>query len=164
MGMSLRLEVLPIEIPEECNTILGQSHFIKTVEDLHEAVVNSVPTAKFGLGFCEASGPCLVRKSGNDHALTEAAAQAALKMGAGHSFILFLRDAYPINLLNAIRHVPEVCNIYCATANPIQVIIGVSEQGRGVLGVIDGSAAKAIESPVHALDRKDFLRKTGYKL
>ncbi len=162
--MSLRFEVVSIETPPECSVILGQSHFIKTVEDLHEAVVNTAPSAKFGLGFCEASGPCLVRKSGNEPELTVAAAASAMKLAAGHCFILFLRDAYPINILNAIRQVPEVCNIYCATSNPVQVITGVSEQGRGVLGVIDGFAAKGIESSVHMQERKDFLRKVGYKL
>lgn len=161
--MSLRLELLSIEAPEKCNLILGQSHFIKTVEDLHEAIVNTVPSAKFGLAFCESSGPCLVRKSGNEPELVDAAAQNALKLGAGHSFLIFLRDAYPINILNALRQIPELCNVYCATANQVQVILGISEQGRGILGVIDGFAPKGIEDADHERERKEFLRKIGYK-
>ncbi len=162
--MSLRLELVTLETPQECNLVLGQSHFIKTVEDLHEAIVNTVPYAKFGLAFCESSGPCLVRKSGNDPGLVEAAAKNALNLGAGHSFLIFLREAYPINILNALRNVPEICNIYCATANPVQVILGVTEQGRGILGVVDGLVSKGIEEENHVQERKEFLRRIGYKL
>lgn len=161
--MSLTMELIPIAVPERCNIILGQSHFIKTVEDLYEVIVGTAPNAKFGIGFCESSGPCLVRKTGNDLELTEMASSIALKLGAGHSFLIFLKDAYPINLLNAIRMVPEVCNIYCATANPVQVVIAVTPQGRGILGVIDGFAAKGIEDDAGLRERKEFLRKIGYK-
>ncbi len=152
-----------IDVPEGANIIVGQSHFIKTVEDLHETIVCSVPAAKFGLAFCESSGPCLIRTSGNDHELIELAGREASKVGAGHSFILFLKDAYPINILNQVKLVPEVCSIYAATANPIQVIVAEAGQGRGILGVIDGSKPKGIESPKDAEDRKDLLRKMGYK-
>jgi adenosine/AMP kinase len=160
----METEVVRIDVPEGTNIILGQSHFIKTVEDLHEAIVGTVPTAKFGIGFTESSGPCLVRVSGNEQELITLAGNAALKLGAGHSFIVFLKDAYPINVLDRIKTVPEVCSIYAATANPIEVVVAESGQGRGILGVIDGSKPKGIESPKDTEDRKSFLRKIGYKL
>jgi hypothetical protein len=160
----METKVIQIDVPEGANVILGQSHFIKTVEDLHEAIVGTVPTAKFGIAFSESSGPCLVRVSGNEQELITLAGKAALELGAGHSFIVFLKDAYPINVLDKIKTVPEVCSIYAATANPIQVIVAETGQGRGILGVIDGSKPKDIESPKDIEDRKSFLRKIGYKL
>ncbi len=160
----MELLTVKVEKPEDCNVVLGQSHFIKTVEDLHEAMVNSVPSVKFGLAFCESSGPCLVRSSGNDPELTELAKNSALALASGHTFIIFMREAYPINLLGAIKGVPEVCSIFCATANPIEVIIAETEQGRGVLGVIDGLRSKGIETEDDVVERKEFLRRIGYKL
>ena len=160
----METKVIRIDVPEGTNIILGQSHFIKTVEDLHEAIVGGVPGVKFGLAFSESSGPCLVRVSGNDQELTGLAGRTALKLGAGHSFIIFLKDAYPINLLDRIKSVPEVCSIYAATANPIQVVVAETGQGRGILGVIDGSKPKDIETPKDVEERKSFLRKIGYKL
>jgi hypothetical protein len=160
----LETSTVKIEAPQECNIIIGQSHFIKSVEDLYEAVVNSVPAIRFGLAFCESSGPCLVRKAGNDPELIQFAARSALQLGAGHCFIIVLKGAYPINVLNAIKSVPEVCSIYCATANPVEVVIAETELGRGVLGVIDGFKSKGIETDRDVYDRKLFLRKIGYKL
>ncbi len=157
------LIVVDVKVPEECNAILGQSHFIKTVEDLYEALVNAVPNIKFGLAFCESSGPCLVRSEGNDPELKQMAAKTALELSAGHSFIIFMRNAYPINVLDKVKAVPEVCNIYLATANPFQVILAKTEQGRGVLGVVDGYSSKGIESERDVGERKSFLRKIGYK-
>ncbi len=153
-----------IEIPEGCNVIFGQTHFIKTVEDLYEIIAGSVPNAKFGIGFCEASGHCLVRGEGNDDGLKELAIKNALKVGAGHTFIIFLKDAFPINVLNAIKMCQEVCTIFCATANPVEVILAQSEQGRGVLGVIDGFSPKGIEKEDGISWRKELLRKFKYKL
>ncbi len=153
-----------IEIPEGCNVIFGQTHFIKTVEDLYEIIAGSVPNAKFGIGFCEASGHCLVRGEGNDDGLKELAMKNALKVGAGHTFIIFLKDAFPINVLNAIKMCQEVCTIFCATANPVEVILAQSEQGRGVLGVIDGFSPKGIEKEDGISWRKELLRKFKYKL
>lgn len=155
---------VPIKKPEEANLILGQSHFIKTVEDLYEALINSVPNIKFGIGFCESSGPCLVRTEGNDEALTKLAAENALNIGCGHSFIILVKNAYPINLLKAIKDVYEVCTIYCATANPVEVIVAEIENGRAVLGVVDGLKPKGIETEEDKIKRKEFLRKIGYKL
>ncbi|GAB4473022.1 MAG: adenosine-specific kinase [Anaerolineales bacterium] len=153
-----------IEKPEEINFILGQSHFIKTVEDIHEALVSTVPGIRFGLAFCEASGKCLVRWSGTDAALIQLAHKNALAIGAGHSFILFLGEGYfPINVLNTIKMVPEVCRIFCATANPVEVLIAETEQGRGILGVVDGFSPKGVEGEEDIAWRKDFLRKIGYK-
>jgi len=160
----MELKIVKIEKPEDVNMILGQSHFIKTVEDVHEVMVTSVPGAKFGLAFCESSGACLVRASGTDEELLELAKQNALALSAGHSFIVFMRDAYPINVLNAIKNVPEVCRIFCATANPVEVVIAETEQGRGILGVIDGLRSKGIEGEEGIAWRKDFLRMIGYKL
>lgn len=162
--MEVKLEVVKVDVPEGVNVILGHSHFIKTVEDLHEALVNSVPGIKFGLAFNEASGPCLVRASGNDEELKKLAVENAAKIGCGHTFIIYMRDAYPINVLNAVKHVPEVCRIFAATANPLQVIVAETEQGRGILGVIDGFKTKGIETEEDVKKRKEFLRKIGYKL
>ena len=158
------LKVIKINKPEEVNLILGQSHFIKTVEDLYEALITSGAGIKFGLAFCESSGACRVRSEGNDPELKKLAQDNALQIKAGHSFIIFLRNAYPINVLNAIKNVSEVCRIFCATANPIEVIVAQTELGRGILGVIDGSSPKGAESPEDIVWRKEFLRKIGYKL
>lgn len=160
----MEIKLVQIEKPEPINFILGQSHFIKTVEDIHEALVNSVPGIKFGLAFCEASGKCLIRLSGSDEAMIELAKQNAQAIGAGHSFILFLGEGfYPINILNTVKNVPEVARVFCATANPTQVLVAESEQGRGILGVIDGSAPKGIEDDAEKDWRKSFLRMIGYK-
>ena len=159
----LELESVRMEFPADANIIVGQSHFIKTVEDLYEAVATTVPQARFGLAFNESSGPCLVRAEGNDDALRAAAIRNAQALAAGHTFVLILRDAYPINVMGAIRRVPEVCGIFCATANPVEVIVARSAQGRGVLGVIDGSPPKGVEGPQEAAARRDFLRQIGYK-
>ena len=154
-----------VDVPKDANTIIGTSHFIKTVEDLYEAMVNSVPGIKFGIAFCESSGPCLVRREGNDPELVEAASKNAMNIGAGHSFIIFIRNAYPINVMHAIKRVPEVCTVYCATANPVKVIVYEDEEGnRGLLGVIDGLRTKGIETEKDVEERKEFLRKIGYKL
>jgi uncharacterized protein len=160
----MHLETVTIQKPEEINFILGQSHFIKTVEDLHEALVGAVPGIQFGLAFCEASGACLVRTSGTDPDMTALAAQNASAIGAGHSFILFLGAGFfPINVLNTIKMIPEVCRIFCATANPVEVIVAESVQGRGILGVIDGSSPKGVEEEEDIAWRTGFLRKIGYK-
>ena len=159
----MEIKTVKIEKPEDMNFILGHSHFIKTVEDVYEAMVNAVPFAKFGVAFCEASGPCLVRYTGTDEELIELAKTNAYALSAGHSFILFMKDIFPINVLKAIQNVPEVCRIFCATANPTEVLIAETEQGRGILGVIDGFAAKGIETDKDIQARKDLLRKFGYK-
>lgn len=160
----MELKLIPIEKPESINFILGQSHFIKTVEDIHEALVTAVPGIKFGLAFCEASGKCLVRWSGTDETMLDLAKKNARAIGAGHSFILFLGDGfYPINVLNAIKMVPEVARVFCATANPAQVIVAESEQGRGILGVIDGNSPLGVEDDEGITWRKGFLRMIGYK-
>jgi len=160
----MEMKLVRMELPKDSNIILGQSHFIKTVEDLHEAIVNSVPTAKFGIAFCESSGPCLVRRSGNDEELIQGAVKNALALSAGHSFVVLLRNAYPINVLARIKEVSEVCNIYAATANPLEVVVAETELGRGILGVIDGAKSKGVEGEEDAAERKAFLRKIGYKL
>jgi hypothetical protein len=160
----MELKTLKIQKPEDVNLILGQSHFIKTVEDLHEALVTAVPRIKFGLAFCESSGPALVRWTGTDLALIELAKQNALALACGHCFVIFLRECFPINVLNAVKGVPEVCRVFCATANPVEVIIAETEQGRGILGVIDGMKSKGIEGDQQIAERKEFLRKIGYKL
>lgn len=159
------MEILsvPISFPEGANIIFGQSHFIKTVEDLYEIMISSSPGARFGLAFCEASGPCLVRRDGNDENLVRAATEIAEKVGAGHSFIIVMEDAFPINVLNAVKACHEVCGIFCATANPVDVIVAETPQGRGVLGVIDGSGPAGVESEAEAGSRREFLRKIGYK-
>ena len=161
----MNLTTVQIQKPEDINFILGQSHFIKTIEDLHEAMVNAVPGIKFGAAFCEASGKCLVRWTGTDEAMMALARENALALGAGHSFIIFLGEGfYPVNVLNAVKAVPEVCRVFCATANPTAVIIAESEQGRGILGVIDGSASLGVEGEEDITWRKGFLRMIGYKL
>jgi len=159
----MELKLVQIENPDALNLILGQSHFIKTVEDVHEALVNTVPGIQFGVAFCEASGHTLVRHSGTDESLEQLAILNAKAIGAGHSFIVFLREAFPINVLHAIRRVPEVCRIYCATANPVQVVVAETEQGRGILGVIDGASPSGVEDEEGIAWRKDLLRKIGYK-
>ena len=160
----MELLTVKIEKPEEVNFILGQSHFIKTVEDLHEALVGAVPGIEFGLAFCEASGPALVRTSGTSAGLTKLAARNALAIGAGHSFIVFLGNAFPINVLNAVKAVPEVCHIFCATANSVDVIVAETGLGRGILGVIDGEKPKGAEGEEEVGERKALLRRFGYKL
>lgn len=159
----LELKAVRIDKPDDMNFILGQAHFIKTVEDLYEALAN-VPGIKFGLAFTESSGACKIRSEGNDASLKELASKNALELASGHSFIIFLKDAYPINVLNAIKNIPEVCSIYCATANPVEVIIAETKSGRGILGVIDGSLPKGVEGKEDIAWRKELLRKIGYKL
>ena len=161
----MEIQSVHIEKPEPINFILGQSHFIKTVEDIHEALVSTVPGIKFGVAFCEASGKCLVRWSGTDEAMLELARKNALAIGAGHSFIIFLNEGFfPVNVLNVIKSVPEVVHVFCATANPTQVLVAQTEEGRGILGVIDGESPKGIEGEEDIVWRKDFLRKIGYKI
>jgi adenosine/AMP kinase len=160
----MELKSVRIEKPADVNFILGQSHFIKTVEDLHEAAVSSLPGIKFGLAFCEASGACLIRVSGNDDEMMELARKNAQVIAAGHSFIMFMREAFPINLLNAVKDAPEVCTIFCATANDVEVIVAETNMGCGILGVIDGSRPKGVEQEKDRAWRHDFLRKIGYKL
>jgi adenosine/AMP kinase len=160
----MELKIVEIDTPEGCNIILGQSHFIKTVEDIFEAMVSSAPSIKFGLGFCESSGECLVRIEGNDKELKEIAAKNAFNLGCGHSFVIVMKDGYPINVLNQLKTVPEICTIYAASANPMQVIIAETKQGRGFLGVIDGYKPMGVEDETGIEWRKDFLRKIGYKI
>jgi len=161
----MEIRAVRIDKPEEINFVLGQSHFIKTVEDVHEALVTSVPGIKFGIAFCEASGSCLIRWSGTDESMISLATRNAQAIGAGHSFIVFLGTGfYPVNILNALKYVPEVARIYCATANPTEVLIAETEQGRGILGVIDGAAPKGVEQQEDIAWRKELLRKIGYKL
>lgn len=160
----LELKLVKIKKPEDVNIILGQSHFIKTVEDLYEALVNNVPGIKFGLAFSESSGACKIRSEGNDPELKKLAEDNALGINSGHSFVVMIRNAFPINVLNAIKAIPEVCNIYCASANPVEVVVAETGQGRGILGVIDGLKTQGVESEGDISWRKDFLRKIGYKL
>ena len=159
----METEGVTVEIPPDCNIIIGQSHFIKTAEDLYEAMVNSTPSAKFGIAFCEASGPRLVRVEGNDEELEQVAARNALRIGAGHTFVVLLKNAYPVNVLGAIKAVPEVCSIFCATANDLQVIVAKDGDGRGVIGVIDGKSPMGVENDANVKERREFLRKIGYK-
>ena len=160
----MELTTVKIEKPEATNFVLGQSHFIKTVEDIHEAIVQTNPQIRFGVGFCESSGPALVRFSGNDPAMIELAKSNALALSCGHCFILFMENGFPVNILNAIKNLPEVCSIYCATANPVEVLVAETAQGRGILGVIDGMKTKGVETEADIKNRKEFLRKIGYKL
>lgn len=160
----MKTKIVKIEKPSETNIIIGQSHFIKTVEDIYEALVNAVPGIKFGVAFCEASGPCLVRSAGTDEELKKIAERNALSVSAGHSFIVMLRDAYPVNVLKTLKDVVEICSIYCATANDLEIVIAETEAGNGILGVIDGSRPKGIEKEDDVKKRKEFLRKIGYKL
>jgi len=162
--MKIEIKLFEIKAPEGCNLILGQAHFIKTVEDIYETLVNCVPNIKFGLAFAEASGPCLIRHAGNDEELEKLATEKLLEIAAGHTFLIFMKNAYPINVLPRLKEVPEVVNIHCATANPVQVIVAETEQGRGILGVIDGFKSKGIEGEKEIQERKEFLRKIGYKL
>jgi len=159
----MELKLVKIEMPKDCNVVLGMAHFIKTVEDLYEALVGSVPNVKFGLAFCESSGDCLVRVEGTDEELKAAAAKNMLNLGCGHSFLIFLRGAYPINVLNAIKRVQEVCTVYAATANPLEVVVTETAQGKGILGVVDGLKPKGIEDEKGVKWRKELLRKIGYK-
>lgn len=158
------LKTVAIEKPADMNFILGQSHFIKTVEDLYEAIVQTVPGMKFGIGFCESSGPALVRWAGNDDNLIELARKNAMSLACGHAFIIFMEGGFPVNILNTVKNVPEVCRIFCATANPVEVIVAETDQGRGILGVVDGMKTKGIETEADIKVRKDFLRKIGYKM
>jgi len=160
----MELKTIQIEKPADMNFILGQAHFIKTVEDLYEAIVQTVPSMKSGIGFCESSGPALVRYAGNDQKLIEIAQKNALALACGHAFIIFMEGGFPVNILNTIKNVSEVCQIFCATANPVEVIIAESEQGRGILGVIDGVKTKGLETQADIKWRKELLRKIGYKL
>jgi adenosine/AMP kinase len=162
--LSMELKTLAISKPDDANLILGQAHFIKTVDDLHEALVGAVPNIRFGLAFCESSGPALVRWSGTDDELTRLAREAMLELGAGHAFLVLMRDVFPINVLSQIKAVPEVCSIYCATANPVEVIVAETDQGRGILGVIDGVRSRGIETETDIADRRGLLRRFGYKL
>ena len=160
----MELVVVPIEKPEDLNVILGQAHFVKTVEDLHEALVGSSPHLRFGLAFCEASGKCLVRRSGNDPELVDLAVRNALALGAGHCFVVLVREGYPVNVLNQLKQVPEVCTVYCASANRVEVVLAETDLGRGVLGVIDGSSPVGVETDGDVAERKSLLRAIGYKL
>lgn len=160
----MNLFAIPVEKPEATNFILGQAHFIKTVEDLHEAIVQTAPHLRFGIAFCESSGQALVRRTGNDGSLIELAVRNALAVGAGHSFFVFMENGFPINILNTIKAVPEVCRVFCATANPVEVVVAESPQGRGILGVIDGISPRGVESDEDVRARLGFLRKIGYKL
>ena len=163
-AQNMEIKLVDVEIPDGTNVIIAQSHFIKTVEDVFEALVNSVPRIKFGLAFCESSGPRLIRCEGTDKELKELAIKSATAVGSGHSLIIYLRDIYPINVLNSLKSVPEICNIFCATANPVQVIVAVSERGRGILGVIDGGSPLGVEKEEDVKNRLSLLRKFGYKL
>lgn len=160
----MKTNIIPMNIPEGTNIIIGQTHFIKTAEDLYEAMVNSVPGIQFGIAFCEASGPCLIRAEGNDIGLKNIAIENAKNIGAGHIFVILIKAAYPVNVLNAVKSCPEVCSVYCATSNPVQVIVAETDQGKGVLGVIDGFNPRGIEGETDVQKRREFLRKSGYKL
>ena len=160
----MNLVTVSIDKPQDMNFILGHSHFIKTVEDLYEAIVQTAPAMQFGLAFCEASGPSLVRWAGNNQRLTDLASRNALALGAGHSFIIFMESGFPINILNTIKQVPEVCRVFCATANPVDVVIAETDNGRAILGVVDGARTKGVEGEEDITKRKEFLRKIGYKL
>ncbi len=161
---SLSWDVVSVDKPEDVNVVIGQAHFIKTVEDLHEALVGVSPSLRFGLAFCEASGPRLVRRTGNDDELVELATNTALAIAAGHSFVIFLREGFPVNVLNPVKAVPEVCGIYCATANPVEVIVAVTPRGRGIAGVIDGQTPLGVETDRDVAERHALLRAIGYKL
>jgi uncharacterized protein len=160
----MQMSAVRIDKPDDMNFIMGHAHFIKTVEDLYEVIVQTNPAMKFGIAFCEASGPCLVRHAGNDEKLVEIAQRNALRLAAGHTFLIFMEQGFPVNILNAVKTVPEVCRVYCATANPTEVIIAETAQGRGILGVVDGEQSKGVEDDEDIRKRKDFLRKIGYKM
>jgi uncharacterized protein len=163
MNVEDEMEFVRVEKPDDTNIIIGQSHFIKTAEDLYEAMVNAVPNAKFGIAFCEASGPCLIRVEGNDPELRSCAVKNAQKISAGHTFVVVMRDCYPVNVLRNIKDVPEVCNIFCATANDLDVVVAKNERGRGIVGVIDGQSPQGVENDEKTKERREFLRKIGYK-
>lgn len=160
----MKFKTVKIDPPKDCNTIIGMAHFMKTAEDLYEALVNSVPKIKFGLGFCESSGSCLIRHEGNDEELRGLAAKKAFEIGCGHSFLIYIKNAYPLNVLDKIMKVPEVCTVYAATANPLEVVIAETSQGKGIIGVVDGLKSKGIETEAEVVERREFLRKIGYKL
>ncbi len=160
----MEFKTVKIEMPEECNIILGQTHFIKTAEDLYEIIATTIPQAQFGLAFTEASGPCLIRTEGNNSGLVSQCVRNLQNIGAGHVFCILLKNAFPINILNQIKNCPEVCRVFCATANPVDVIVAETDQGKGIMGVIDGFAPRGIETPEDKAHRKEFLRKIGYKL
>ncbi len=160
----VEVKTVKIDPPKDCNVILGMAHFIKTVEDLYEALVNAVPTIKFGIGFCESSGPCLVRSEGNDDELKRLATEKAFEIACGHSFLIYIKNAYPLNVLDKVKKVPEVCTVFAATANPLEIIIAETAQGRGIIGIVDGLKSKGIETDANVKERRDFLRKIGYKL
>lgn len=160
----MELKTVFVDIPESCNIILGQTHFIKTAEDLYEIIATTAPQAKFGVAFAEASGPCLIRTEGNDDELVASCVSALQALGAGHVFCIYLRNAFPINVLTAIKNCPEVCHLFCATANPLEVVVASTAQGNGILGVVDGSPPKGVETPADKAERRQFLRKIGYKL
>ena len=160
----MEVSTVRVDIPEGCNVILGQTHFIKTAEDLYEIIATTVPQAKFGIAFTEASGPCLIRTEGNDDSLIQDCVKTLQSLGAGHVFCIFLKNAFPINILNQIKNCPEVCRVFCATANPLEVVVSSTSQGKGILGVIDGFPPKGVETPADKEQRKGFLRKIGYKL
>ncbi len=160
----LELKTVKIDPPKDCNTIVGMAHFIKTAEDLYEALINSVPNIQFGLAFCESSGPCLVRHEGNEPELRRLASEKAFEIGCGHSFLVFIKNAYPLNVLDKIKKVPEVCTIFAATANQLEVIVAETAQGRGIIGVVDGLKSRGIETEEDIIERRGFLRKIGYKL
>ena len=160
----MELHVVPVDKPDDMNVIVGQAHFIKAVDDIHEALAGVSAALRFGIAFCEASGPCLVRRSGNDEALVELATTNALAIAAGHSFVVFLREGYPVNVLNQLQQVPEVCGIFCATANPVEIVVAESSMGRGIVGVIDGRPPAGVESEADVAERRQLLRTIGYKL
>jgi adenosine/AMP kinase len=160
----LEFKTVKIEPVKDCNVVLGMAHFIKTVEDLYEAMVNAVPGIRFGIGFCESSGPCLVRSEGNDEELKRLATEKAFEIACGHSFIAYMKNAFPLNVLDKVKQVPEVCTVYAATANPLEIIIAETEQGRGIIGVVDGLKTRGVETAEDTKERRDFLRKIGYKL
>jgi hypothetical protein len=164
MEVFMELTTIKVDIPEGCNIILGQTHFIKTTEDLYEIIATTVPQAQFGIAFTEASGPCLIRSEGNDEELIASSIKTLQSIGAGHVFCIYLKNAFPINVLNPIKNCPEVCRIFCTTANPLEVVVASSRQGNGIIGVIDGSSPKGVETIEDKAKRKDFLRKIGYKL
>jgi adenosine/AMP kinase len=161
--MTMEIKHIRLSIPDSCNIIVGQSHFIKTAEDLYEIMTTSCPHAKFGVAFCEASGPCLIRVEGNDADLKKSVAENAMLIGAGHAFVILIKEAFPLNFLNAVKACSEVCQIYCATANPLEIVVAETEQGRGILGAIDGFSPQGVEGEVERKARHDFLRKIGYK-
>ena len=160
----MNMHSIQVSIPEDCNIILGQAHFIKTAEDLYEIIATSVPQAKFGIAFAEASGPCLIRTEGNDEALISASIHTIQSLGAGHVFCIYLKNAFPVNILNQVKNCSEVCRIFCATANPLEVVVAATAQGRGILGVVDGSSPNGVETRSDKTQRKEFLRAIGYKL